>query len=74
MGEGMQRNWVSATRPDGEVVYLNIATARTLSFEGKHTTVSWGEGPGGSIQVLESPTNLLAQIESEEAVGLLQET
>jgi hypothetical protein len=69
--DAMRRNWVSATRPDGEVVYLNLATARALSFEGKHTTVSWSEGPGGSIHVLESPIDLLTQIEGEEAAGLL---
>lgn len=67
----MRKNWVSATKPDGEVVYLNLATARAISFEGKHTTVSWSEGLGGSIHVLESPTDLLTQMEGEEAAGAL---
>ena len=30
----MRKNWVSATRPDGEVVYLNLATARAACSRG----------------------------------------
>ena len=52
-------------------MYLNLSTARAISFEGKHTTISWSEGPGGSIHVLESPTDLLTQMEGEEAAGAL---
>jgi hypothetical protein len=60
----MRNNWVVATKPGGERIYVNLMLARTIYKGNSGTEISWGDSEAGSTtRVQESPEDLLDQLD-----------